>query len=173
MISIKIENIDKAIKQLEDYQKSLEDRSRRLLERLAEIGIEVAAARFSSAQYDGVNDVVVNDSPEWVDKTKLIISATGSAVTFIEFGTGVHYAEQHPKAEELGAMRGEYGQGKGSRDSWTYYGDPGTNGKVVRESDKGTVVRTHGNPPARAMYDAGKEMRERILEVSREVFGNS
>jgi hypothetical protein len=69
-------------------------------------------------------------------------------------------------------MRGKYGQGKGSRDSWGYYGIPGTNGHVLKETDKGTVVLTNGNPPARAMYDSVKEMRSRILSVAREVYGS-
>lgn len=172
MITINIKNIDKVIKQLENYQKSLEDKQKQLLERLAEIGIEVATTRFGSAQYDGINDVVVDSEPTWIDDTKLAIVARGNAITFIEFGTGVHYTEQHPKAEELGAVRGTYGQGKGSRDSWTYYGETGTAGQIVRESEKGAVVRTQGNPPNRAMYDAGKEMRQRIIEIAKEVFGS-
>ena len=57
----------------------------------------------------------------------------------------------------------------------TYYGEPGTNGRVVRTQQKEgeeavDVIRTHGNPPARAMYDAGKAMRERIVEIAREVY---
>ena len=69
-------------------------------------------------------------------------------------------------------VRGEYGQGKGSQDSWGYYGNPGTNGRVVKENGKGSLVITHGNPPARAMYDAGKEMREQVRAIAKEVFGN-
>lgn len=172
MISVKVKNIDKVIRQLEKYRDNLKSKQHRLLEKLAEIGIDVATARFGSAQYDGVNDVVVQDSPEWVDETKLIIYAFGTTVTFIEFGTGVHYTEQHPKAEELGAIRGEFGQGKGSQTSWGFYGEPGTNGKVIKTTDKGNLVITQGNPPARAMYDAGKEMRTQILQIAREVFKN-
>ena len=94
-------------------------------------------------------------------------------MTFIEFGSGVHYVEQHPKASEMGAVRGGYGQNKGLKDTWAYYGDPGTNGEPAKgkKGEKGLVF-THGNPPARAMYDAGKEMRERIAEIAREVFMN-
>lgn len=163
-------NADALISQLKKYRESLENKMHLLLERLAAIGIDTADVRFRTAQYDGDNDVVVSNAPEWEGENELIISATGNAVTFIEFGTGVHYAEEHPAAERVGAVRGQFGQGKGSRDSWGYYGNPGTNGRVIKETDKGQVVITHGNPPNRAMYDAAKEMRNRIVEVAREVF---
>ena len=171
-MEIRVTGLDSLIGKLRTYQNSLEDKQHRLLEELAKIGIDVASVRFGSAQYDGDNDVVVNKSPEWVGDNKLFITATGQSVTFIEFGTGIHYTEQHPNATALGYVRGAYGQGKGSRDSWGYYGSPGTNGKVIKESDKGTVILTHGNPPARAMYDSAKEMRNQILDIAREVFGS-
>ena len=170
-MEIKVTGLDSLIKKLTSYQKSLEEKQRRLLEKLVKVGIDVASAKFQTAQYDGENDVVVNRQPEWVGDNKLFLTATGNAITFIEFGTGIHYAEQHPKAAALGAIRGAYGQGKGSHDSWGYYGTPGTNGQVVKESDKGTVVLTHGNPPARAMYDSAKEMRNQVVTIAREVFG--
>lgn len=170
-MEIKVSGIDRLINKLKAYQKTFDDKQKQLLEKLAKIGIDIASAKFQTAQYDGENDVVVSNTPEWVGDNKLFLTATGNAVTFIEFGTGVHYAEQHPKAAALGAIRGAYGQGKGSRDTWGYYGTPGTNGQVIKENDKGTVVLTHGNPPARAMYDATKEMRNQVVNVAREVFG--
>ena len=165
-------NVDTVIVQLEQYRNKLNERIHTMLERLAELGVDTAAVAFKTAQYDGDNDVVVN-APEWLSDTQLIISATGSSVTFIEFGTGVHYAEQHPKASEVGAVRGEYGMGRGKRDAWGYYGNPGTNGKIRKSVEgKGDLVITHGNPPSRALYNAGKEMRENISEIAREVFSS-
>lgn len=171
-MQIRVSGLDSLIGKLKTYQQSLAEKQRCLLEELAKIGIDISSARFSTAQYDGDNDVTVDQQPEWMGDNRLFLTATGSAVTFIEFGTGVHYAEQHPKAVELGAIRGAYGQGKGSRDSWGYYGSPGTNGRIVKENETGTVVLTHGNPPARAMYDAAKEMRRQVVNIAREVFGN-
>ena len=168
---IKISGLDHAVKQLKSYKHTLTDKQQLLMSRLAEIGIDVADVKFRTAQYDGDNDVVVNKSPEWDGENKLVITASGKSVTFIEFGAGVHYAEVHPKASDLGMVRGAFGQGKGSHDRWGYYGSPGTNGQVVRETDRGTVVLTQGNPPARAMYDAVKEMRAQILRIAREVYG--
>lgn len=169
---VRVIGAEQIISKLQAYQKALKLKQRRLLLRLAEIGIDVATVRFQTAQYDGENDVVVAQTPQWSGENKLIISASGNAVTFIEFGAGVDYPQQHPKATELGMIRGDYGQGKGSQVRWGYYGVPGTNGKVIKETERGTLVLTRGNPPARAMYDAGNEMRDRIVEIAKEVFGN-
>lgn len=166
-----ITGCDSVIAALEKYRDKLDTRKETFLRRLAEIGIEVASVKFANAQYDGINDVEVPRDPQW-DGDKLIISATGQAVAFIEFGTGVHYTETHPKAAEFGAIRGSYGYGRGRQDAWTYKGDPGTDGRVIPSKSGGTYILTHGNPPARAMYDAAQDMRSRILEIAKEVYGN-
>lgn len=165
-MTVRVRGLESLIQRLSGLEGSIKERQRTLMERLAKIGIDVAAMRFSTAQYDGVNDVIVRREPEWISDNTLRIHADGSTVAFIEFGTGVHYREQHPKAAELHMIRGTYGYGLGRFDSWKYKGAPGTNGEMT-DSD---YVWTHGNPPARAMYEAGREIRDRIREVAREVF---
>lgn len=159
--------LDKVIKRLDKLADELSN-YKILLEKLAEIGVDVAQAKFTRATYDGTNDVKVHS--EWINDNTIQVIANGHAVTFIEFGTGVTYSEQHPLASEMGAIRGSYGKGKGRRSSWTYYGVKGTNGRFIRSSDKGDVYRTHGNPPARAMYLASKEIKQKILDICKEVF---
>lgn len=164
--------IDEAIKQIEAYEKNLKNKQRIFMERLAEIGINTAKVKFQNARYDGENDVKVTD-PKWLDDNRLIISATGKAVLFIEFGSGVHYAsDSHPKAAEFGYVRGTYGYGLGKLDSWRYEGSPGTNGEVIKEGKHKGEIRTYGNPANRCMYDASKEMRKKIREIAKEVFGS-
>lgn len=164
---IKITGLDKVIKKLDNLTDEVST-FKIFLQKLADIGVEVAKATFTTAQYDGVNDVKVTS--QWINDNTIQIIASGHAVTFIEFGTGITYSEQHPLASEMGAIRGSFGKGKGSKSSWTYYGTRGTNGRFIRSSDKGDVYRTSGNPPARAMYLASKEIKQKILEVCKEVF---
>lgn len=165
--------LDKAVAELERYQKELDKKVRTLMERLAEIGIGEAEVRFGRAIYDGTNDVEVKDSPVWISDNKLVISASGKSITFIEFGAGVHYAtESHPKADEFGFARGGYGHHLGRLDSWRYKGDPGTNGEVITEGKHKGEVKTHGNPANRVLYDSAKEMREQIQKIAEEVFGD-
>lgn len=165
--------LNKAIAEIEQYQKNLDRKVHILMERLAEIGIEEATVRFANAIYDGTNDVRVNNAPVWIADNKLAISASGNAITFIEFGSGVHYAGQaHPKAGEFGFNRGGYGYHLGRFDSWRYLGNPGTNGEVITEGAHKGEVKTQGNPANRALYDSAKKMREQVTKIAKEVFGS-
>lgn len=174
-IKVSLGKISQAVKQVEDYKKALADKEREFLRRLAEIGVEEATARFTTAQYDGTNDVQV-DAPIWLDDNKIAVRASGNAVTFIEFGTGYFYnseGDDHPAASKYGFTIGGYGQGRGKGDFWYYKGEPGTNGETPKKPSmaaKGSVF-THGNPQNRCMWEASKKIREEILNIAREVFG--
>lgn len=139
-----------------------------LLERLAQDGYQIVSAKFSSAVYDGTNDVQV--SVEDRGPKRKAVLAIGNATLFIEFGAGVSYPDNHPEAHKHGMNRGEYGQGKGSQPFWGYYGDPGTNG-VIREKKSGkSVVITKGNPANMPMYSSVKNLKEHLTVLAREVF---
>lgn len=168
VISIKLDGkeIDKAIKELEQYKQELLRKEQRLLERLAMIGVHEASVRFTTAIYDGVNDVTIT-----LEQTSngYSIIANGSAVAFIEFGSGVYHntSEPYPNPRPNGVVGiGEYGQGKGKRRAWFYKGEPGTNGEL----QKNGVVKTRGNPAAMPMWYASEEMKRSILQIAREVF---
>ena len=160
------ESIDRAIKELKQYKRDFLAKEQKLLEGLAKIGVQEASVRFTTAMYDGVNDVSVV-----LDKkgTGYVIEAKGEAVAFIEFGAGVYHnsGEPYPIPRPEGVVGiGEYGKGKGKRRAWYYKGEPGTNGEL----QKNGVVKTRGNPAAMPMWYASEEMRKAILQVVREVF---
>lgn len=176
-IKVKLGDLGRAVDEVEQYKAQLREKCRVFLGRLSELGVQTADVRFRNAQYDGTNDV--ETLAEWEGDNKVKVIARGRSVTFIEFGAGVYYSEAHPLADSKGAIRGEYGQGKGKHITWGYYGDPGTNGRVATDKDghpivrdEGPVILTHGNPPARAMYEASKAMREEIKKIAKEVFGS-
>ena len=160
--------IDTLLREIESYTVWLKERSRVLLDRLAQAGVEVASARFAKAAYDGTNDASV--SLETRSEGVRAVVAVGASVLFIEFGTGVTYPDNHPQAAELGMKRGEYGQGHGKQSSWGYYGDPGTNGVVKTKKDGSTVVITHGNPANMPMYETVKELEAMLPDLVKEVF---
>lgn len=170
MISVTIQGLSEFKDKVQKYRKSMPERKKEFLLKLAEIGIDAADISFKRAHYDGVNDVTVSPTPKWHGSNTLIISATGQTITFIEFGTGITYADDHPLAQEFGMIRGEYGQGKGKQDSWVYYGEEGTMGEWLRTVDNQYVIRTRGNPANRCMYDAGKKMRDETEKIAKEVF---
>lgn len=170
-IKVNLGNIGKAIKQVEEYAAWLDKRLDVLIERLGEVGVSVATPLFKNARYDGRNDVVVGLEK---DEDKLVLYAEGKAVAFIEFGTGVTFHEHHEWAEKVGAAPGVFGKGMGKRWLWTYFGSAeqgGTHGIAERRFKDGRVLWvTQGNPPARAMYEASKQMREQVNKIAKEVF---
>lgn len=167
-ITLSGRDIDRLLREVEDWKNWLLDRTTVFLGRVAQEGMEIASAKFERAVYDGTNDVSVTVEPRGNNIQAVV--ATGKATLFIEFGTGVTYPDDHPEAGELGMKRGEYGQGHGKQQSWGYYGEPGTNGLLKEKKNGGFVVITHGNPANMPMYETVKELQDRLTEIAKEVF---
>ncbi len=166
-IGLNDEDIDRAIKELQQFKKAFLEKEKRLVEGLAKIGLKEASVRFTTAMYDGINDVSV-----YLDgkNTRYVIVAKGKAVAFIEFGSGVYHntGEPYPNPRPEGIVGiGGYGAGKGNRKAWFYKGDPGTNGIP----QKNGVVKTRGNPASMPMWYASEEMRRSVIQLAKEVFG--
>lgn len=162
-MTVPLSQIDAHVRQMEAEFASVEEKMHRLLEMLVQVGAEVAKVRFESAMHDGGNDVKVAETGEWIDDHTIVINATGSMITFIEFGSGVFYngavgSSPHPKGVEMGMTIGGYGKGRGKRKAWYFY------------DAKGEAVKSYGNPPALAMWDASQQMREQITAIARSVF---
>lgn len=156
-ITLDDKSINAAIRQIAKYKKWVDEKTKLLCEKLAIVGAHEASVRFTSAMYDGDNDVVVEVSPT---ATGWAITASGEAVAFIEFGTGVYHnpSEPYPKPRPAGVVGiGEYGKGHGKRKAWGYY-----------EGDE--LVITHGNPAAMPMWYATTEMEREVRRIAREVF---
>lgn len=164
---IKISGLDHLIGTIDKMTNTLTEKVKEIVNKLADIGVSVARVQFAQSIYDGTNDVIV-ESPVWVSENVLQINAVGKAVAFIEFGTGLHYREErHPKEADFLFYRGSYGKHQGLNDFWYYHGEPGTNGIVT-----GNMVKTHGNPANRCLYDSAKEMRQRIYEIAKGVMSS-
>ena len=173
-LSLQVSGIERAIMDVTRMMNRTERKLRTLCEKLAEIGVGEMNVRYQTAIYDGTPDIQIG-MPVWVDDYVLEIPVTGSTVAFIEFGTGVYYPDDHPAASTVTppAIRGEYGSGRGKGRIWKYYGDPGTFGWYYSDAERAKgLVTTRGNPANAVMYDAAKEMRNRISDIARSVFAN-
>ena len=158
-MSLSTSSIRDAITELKSFRASIETKKNKLLERLGEIGVYEASVRFTSAMYDGVNDSHV--SLETTNGGYAIV-ASGHAVAFIEFGSGVYHntGEPYPDPRPEGIVGiGEYGKGYGKRQTWVY------------RDEAGEKVFTHGNPAAMPLWYASEEMRSKIETIAKEVFG--
>lgn len=166
-LGVSVKSVDRMIQAVNDHRYWLEQRTKVFLQRLAAEGLQVAQAQFRGATYDGDNDVSVSVEPR---DNGVAVAAVGNAVLFIEFGTGVVYPDGHPEAGEHGMERGKYGQGKGSRKMWGYYGNAGTNGVIKRGRSGEPVVITQGNPANMAMYNSRKAVAAAVERIAREVY---
>lgn len=149
-------SVDAAIRALNAYKRStLETRCNEFIRRLADIGLQIASMRFETAEYDGDNDVSVYVSG---NGNSLKVIASGQAVCFIEFGSGVARGSGYPEERRPAGIvgLGEWGKGHGATGEPWYY----AHGK-----------KSDGNPPAMAMLNARDTMVEMVTQIAMEVFG--
>ena len=173
---LKVDGIKEAIADLTKEKRNLAKSLKELMETLFNEGYSIASAGYASAATSGVYDVRVVE-PHWRRNT-LILTAEGENVAFIEFGTGItyeRYPDQSVYMDLSMADRGQYGLGKASKGTWIYVGKPGTLGEVIHTKKDGrSVIRTKGNPPARAMFRAGENIanQDHINDIARRVFND-
>ena len=154
-----MKSIDKALKQIREYEREFEAKEREFVKRLAEIGVSVASTGFQLADYDGEKDVVVSMNQNGTEAT---VIASGETVGFIEFGTGVLNPEWSGSAEtgHKPPAHGTYGKGLGKNPHGWYF-----------KQGEGTKARhTFGNAPAEAMLTARDKMIEQVTRIAREVW---
>ena len=150
-------SIDRAIRDIEAYERELTVKAKRICERLAAIGALRASLGFASAIYTGEKDfsVTVEEIPNGYK-----ILADGETALILEFGAGATYGYGHPLADEKGMGPGTYPDGKG------HWNDP-KGWWLPKDAGGG---HTYGNPPAMPMYYASKEVKRMVEQVAREVF---
>ena len=169
-ISTELIGLDSVLSRFENYNSELQNKIELFLSRLGELGFREMQTGFLKSQYDGAYYAISVSQPS-ITGTTMTLTARGKNILFIEFGTGIVYEDDHPKAQELGMIRGGYGQGKGNQRTWVYYG-VGDKENYLRTTDKGDLYKTHGNPANKPVYNAGQEMRNNIIRIAKEVFGN-
>jgi hypothetical protein len=156
-VDLSEKSIDSAIREVRKYKAWVLAKEKELRIRLAAVGATVASIKFSRAIYNGSNDVTVR-----VDNkgSAAVIYAEGSAVLFIEFGSGAMHGYGHPDAEKHGYGPGTYSDGPDGKGHWD---DP--NGWWY---DHGK--HSFGNPPAMAMLAARDSILEQLTTIAKEVF---
>jgi len=168
-VELNADSIGNAIQELRNYRKWLLEKTAEFVRVLGEEGMQIASLKFAEATYDGTNDV--SCSIEERDSNHVAVVAIGSAVLFIEFGTGITYADDHPEAAANGMIRGEYGHKLGRLEKgWRYKGDPGSNGEIITEGKHAGEVHTYGNPANMSMYQTVRELEQRFEEIARRVY---
>ena len=167
-ISLSEKDIDRAIKELEQYKQEIIRKTELLRTQIAERVANLAQSGFSGAVVDdltgesgGARKADVRVSIDERENVSVIIAAGEDAV-WVEFGAGVYHngsagSSPHPKGSEHGFTIGGYGKGMGKRQTWGFYED-------------GELRLTHGTPAIMPMYNAMKTVCDEIADIAKEMF---
>ena len=160
------ESIDKAVKELNVYQKDIANKTDLFREKVAERIAEIASRGFNNSIVDdSLNgnsrkaevDVSISDNGSITT-----VIANGEDAVWVEFGAGVYHngsagSSPHPSGSELGFTIGSYGKGRGKQKVWVYFED-------------GELKLTHGTPATMPMYMAMQDTLKEIVSIAKEVF---
>lgn len=165
-ISLSSSDIDRAIRELEQYRRDFQKKLDLLRKRVAEELETEVRSGFAKAVVDdllkgGARPAKVDVSCNHNDNVSVVI-ANGDDAVWVEFGAGVYHNgsagnSPHPKGSDLGLTIGSYGKGYGQKQTWGYYSD-------------GELKLTHGTPAVMPMYNAVKTVCGNIDRLAREVF---
>ena len=168
-ISLSEKDIDRAIKELEQYKQEIIRKTELLRVKVAERIATLAQSGFNGAIVDdltgesgGARKADVRVSIDERENVSIVIAAGEDAV-WVEFGAGVYHngsvgSSPHPKGSELGFTIGGYGKSMGKRQTWGFYED-------------GELRLTHGTPAVMPMYNAVKAVCDEIVDIAKEVWG--
>ena len=168
-ISLSEKDIDRAIKELEQYKREIIRKTELLRTKIAERIANLAQSGFNGAVVDdlteesgGARTAEVQVSIDERENVSVVIAAGEDAV-WAEFGAGVYHngsvgSSPHPEGSKLGFTIGGYGKGMGKRQTWGFYED-------------GELRLTHGTPAVMPMYNALKSFCDEIADIAKEVWG--
>ena len=168
-ISLSEKDIERAIKELEQYKRDIIRKTELLRKKVAE--------RIGTLAQNGFNGAIVDDLTEdsggarraevqvSIDEREnvSVVIAAGEDAVWVEFGAGVYHngsagSSPHPEGSKLGLTIGGYGKGMGKRQIWGFYED-------------GELRLTHGTPAVMPMYNALKSVCDEIADIAKEVWG--
>lgn len=161
--------IDRAIKELKQYQEELNKKIELFVDSLLSEGIKVASLRVASTQGDSKLPNVVYDINPQGDIVKATIAIVGTDVLFVEFGAGIAYntGKQHPKADEFGYGPGTYPSehppNRAINPGYWYYTSHDSVGGNVRK-------RSIGTEATMPIYGAAESMRNAIIRKAVDAF---
>lgn len=167
---LSVNEINKAVKELEKYKSDLNRKCEELCRRLIAAGNTVALQNINDSPLGKTITLGSEITPEKAG-CRAILFSTGqiksneygeiNTLLLVEFGAGIHYnSVENPKAPELGMGVGSFpGQLHAfDENGWYYMGDDGQ------------WHHSYGVKATMPMYKTGKEMREQVVKIAREVF---
>ena len=173
IFGLSVSEINRAIKELQSYQNSLDSKCQQLCERLCNEGIKISQAHIGSSGFGKYICLSSEITPEkagckaifFMEDSQKIVSQWQnqegiqskeiSPALMLCFGSGLK-AENPTGVPGVGA--GSYGEHGLDPNGWWYM------------DLQGVWHYSTGISPKMPMYNAGKELREKVVEIAREVF---
>ena len=153
--------VKQSIKEIKKYQSELNIKCQKFAEKLAEHGVKIAKMKIT--QYDAIytsqllNSINSEKGSVVQPGGKWIIYTACEGAAFVEFGSWVEGKQSpHPDTSLVGW---KYDVGNHGEKGWFYFLD-------------GEWHWTKGMPSRPFMFETGKELRELIVKVAREVFNH-
>ena len=165
-ITFNLDEIDNAIKELEQYERDMVDKIELFRQRLADELSSEAQSLFDSSIVDDLTtggSRSPNVTVTTVHKQNVsVVIANGKDAVWVEFGAGVYHngsagGSPHPMGVELGYTIGSYGKGYGKGRAWGFY-------------ENGVLKITRGTPATMPMYNAMKSIIAKADSIAREVW---
>lgn len=170
---LSVKGIQKMRKELAEYKRSFEYKTKLFVEKLLEKGVEVAQAKVGESPL-GKYVALSTDISEEKMGCKGILIATGevkysdkyepfSTILAIEFGAGISYnPTPNPNADEYGYGVGTFpGQLHAFEDGWYFW-----------DEEKQKWTYTKGVKATMPMYEAQRAIVDSIKDIAREVFND-
>ena len=153
---LSVSEIDRAIKEIEKYEREFKKNIDLMLERLVESGVEIARNEvISLGAFDSGKLAGSISSVMYVENNRGLIITNCDYAAFVEFGTGVVGSNSpHP------TMPWDYDVNSHGEAGWVYY-----------DEEQGRFRWTKGMPSRPFMYNTAKGLETKVVEIAREVFG--
>lgn len=165
------EDINKVIKEVDNYWKMLQSKNRVFCGKLTDMGYEVVKANVGESPLGSYVKVNLKYPSQTANKIKAVVFATGTTLNtewgyvyplmMIEFGAGIHYNPvDNPNASK-------FGMGVGAFPNQTHAFD--NDGWFYMDID-GQWHHSYGVKATMPMYQASHEIIKNIRRVAQEVF---
>lgn len=170
---LSVSEIDRAIKELREYQNSLDAKCQQLCERLCNEGIKIAQAHIGSSGFGKYIRLSSEITPEkagckaifFMEDSQKIVSKWQnqdgvqskeiSPSLMLCFGSGLK-AQNPTNVPNVGA--GSYGKHGSAPNGWWYM------------DLSGVWHHSMGIEPKMPMYNAAKELRDKVVSIAKDVF---
>lgn len=157
-VELSTESVARARDEVRRYAESLPDRFDELCSRLAEVGVEAAAAHVKVDAGRLQSDI----SARRLGKGHWLVLSVGDYAAFVEFGTGVvgdgTYEGDTPPGWQYDSRQTPEAHDPDDPTLWYYY------------DEEGRLRSTRGQAASSYMAKAAEEMRQKVLPIAKEVF---